>query len=65
MATKPRKSSKLRLIKAQLSFYPEPKDYELLKQLSEKTRVPQQEYVREGLDHVLVKYGMKKKGTKA
>jgi hypothetical protein len=56
MATKPRKSSKLRLIKAQLSFYPEPKDYEALKELSAKTRVPQQVYLREGLEIVLKKY---------
>ncbi len=49
-------SSKLRLKKAQLSFYPEPEQYEALKQLSAKTRVPQQAYLREGLEYILAKY---------
>jgi predicted DNA-binding protein len=51
-----RPNSKLRLKKAQLSFYPEPEKYEALKQLSDKTRVPQQAYIREGLDMILEKY---------
>jgi hypothetical protein len=51
-----RPNSKARLKKAQLSFYPEPAMYEALKTLSGKTRVPQQAYLREGLDYVLAKY---------
>lgn len=51
-----RKNSKPRLKKAQLSFYPEPEQYEALKQLSDRTRVPQQAYIREGLEMVLEKY---------
>jgi Ribbon-helix-helix domain len=51
-----RPNSKARLKKAQLSFYPEPATYEALKLLSGKTRVPQQAYLREGLDFVLEKY---------
>ena len=51
-----RPNSKARLRKAQLSFYPEPAMYEALKALSGKTRVPQQAYLREGLDYVLAKY---------
>lgn len=39
--------------KAQLSFYPEPEDYEMLKALSAQTGVPQQVYLRRGLQHVL------------
>jgi histidinol-phosphate/aromatic aminotransferase/cobyric acid decarboxylase-like protein len=46
-------NSKDRLRKAQLSFYPEPEDYEALKTLSAKTGVPQQVYLREGLRHIL------------
>ena len=39
-----------------MSFYPEPEKYEALKQLSDKTRVAQQAYMREGLDMILEKY---------
>jgi predicted DNA-binding protein len=46
-------NSRDRLRKAQLSFYPEPEDYEALKTLSAKTGVPQQVYLREGLRHIL------------
>jgi hypothetical protein len=49
-------SSRLRLKKAQLAFYPEPEAYEALKLLSARTRVPQQVYLREGLDIILQKY---------
>jgi hypothetical protein len=48
-----RPNSSDRLKKAQLSFYPEPEDYERLKALSEATGVPQQVYLRLGLDYVL------------
>jgi len=54
MARRP--NSKDRLKKAQLSFYPEPEAYEALKALSTRSRVPQQVYLREGLDMVLKKY---------
>jgi len=54
MAKKP--NSKARLKKSQLSFYCEPTDYEQLKKLSERTRTPQQVYLREGLVHILKKY---------
>ena len=54
MRTRTRRSnSRSRLKKAQLSFYCEPEDYEKLKALSERTGVPQQVYLRRGLDHVL------------
>lgn len=46
-------NSKARLKKAQLSFYPEPEQYEELKALSAETGVPQQVYLRRGLEHVL------------
>ena len=42
--------------KVQLSFYPEPEAYEALKRLSERARVAQQVYLREGLDYILAKY---------
>ena len=58
-----KQGSKARLKKAQLSFYPETHQYEDLKALSERTRVPQQAYLREGLDYVLEKYGVKRKGA--
>jgi hypothetical protein len=54
MTKKP--NSKARLKKAALSFYPEPAMYEALKALSGRTKVPQQVYLREGLDMVLAKY---------
>jgi histidinol-phosphate/aromatic aminotransferase/cobyric acid decarboxylase-like protein len=46
-------NSKDRLRKAQLSFYPEPEDYAMLKALSARTGVPQQVYLRRGLQYVL------------
>ncbi len=48
---KPNSSDRLK--KAQLSFYPEPEDYERLKRLSAETGIPQQVYLRRGLDFVL------------
>jgi hypothetical protein len=46
-------SSRQRLKKAQLSFYPEIAEYEALRELSARTKVPQQVYLREGLRYVL------------
>lgn len=57
-------SSKLRLKKAFLSLYLEPEQAEQLKALSERTRVPQQVYLREGVDLVLKKYKEKKNGVR-
>ena len=54
MRRKPNSSDRLR--KAQLSFYPEPKDYAALKALSARTGVPQQVYLRRGLEFVLKTY---------
>jgi Ribbon-helix-helix domain len=51
---KPNSSDRLR--KAQLSFYPEPHDYARLRALSARTGVPQQVYLRAGLDFVLQTY---------
>lgn len=53
MANTKRSSSKTRLRKAQLSFYVDPERYRALKDLSERTGVPQQVYMREGLEIVL------------
>src|SRR5579862_4137076 len=51
---KPNSSDRLK--KAQLSFYPEPEDYQRLRALSARTGVPQQVYLRRGLDFVLQTY---------
>lgn len=51
---KPNSSDRLR--KAQLSFYPEPENYARLRALSARTGVPQQVYLRRGLDFVLQTY---------
>src|SRR5690348_678683 len=48
---KPNSSDRLK--KAQLSLYLEPKDYEALKALSARTGVPQQVYIRRGIDYIL------------
>jgi hypothetical protein len=55
MATKPNSKKRLKTAdrKAVLSFYPEKSAYETLKRLSKKTRVPQQAYLREGLDWII------------
>ncbi len=53
-ARKPNSSDRLR--KAQLSFYPEPENYARLRALSARTGVPQQVYLRRGLDFVLQTY---------
>jgi predicted DNA-binding protein len=46
-------SSKLRLIKVPVQAYLEPAQAAELRALSERTRVPQQVYLREGVEHVL------------
>lgn len=43
-------------IKKQVAMYAEPEQYHALKELSEKTRVPMQVYLREGVDAVLKKH---------
>ena len=52
-------SSKLRLVKVPVQAYLEPEQAKALKALSERTRVPQQAYMREGIEYVLEKYGSK------
>jgi Ribbon-helix-helix domain len=54
-------SSKLRLIKIPVQAYLEPAQAAELRALSERTRVPAQAYIREGIDVVLAKY---RKGAK-
>jgi len=49
-------SSKMRLIKIPVQAYLEPEQAAGLKALSDQTRVPQQAYIREGIDAVLAKY---------
>ena len=51
-----RPNSSGRLKKIQLACYLEPEQAAALKALSAKTRVPQQAYLREGIEHVLSKY---------
>jgi hypothetical protein len=54
MASKRTKTSiKLRLKKVPVLAYLEPEQAAELKALSERTRVPQQVYIREGIDWVL------------
>jgi len=47
------------LKKKQVPLYLEPEKYAQIKKLSEKTRVPIQVYLREGVDMILKKYGRK------
>ena len=56
MVTPRKPNSSDRLKKLQLALYLDADQVEALKFLSLKTRVPQQVYLREGLDHVLQKY---------
>ena len=58
MTRKPNSTDRLK--KIQLALYLDADQVEALRTLSAKTRVPQQEYLREGLDIVLKKYGVKK-----
>lgn len=54
MKRKPNSSD--RLLKEQIALYLEPEQAAALRELSARTRVPQQVYLREGLDWVLKKY---------
>jgi predicted DNA-binding protein len=56
MSKKRKPNSSDRLKKTQLALYLEPEQYGALKALSERTRVPAQVYLREGLDLILNKY---------
>ena len=49
-------SSRERLKKSQVSVYVEPEQAAALRELSRRTRVPQQVYMREGVDMVLHRY---------
>jgi hypothetical protein len=49
-------SSRERLKKSQVSVYVDPEQAAALRELSRRTRVPQQVYLREGLDLVLQRY---------
>jgi Ribbon-helix-helix domain len=53
---KQRTDSKSRLVKQYLSLYLDPPQAAALKLLSDRTRVPQQVYLREGVETVLDKY---------
>jgi hypothetical protein len=55
-----RPNSADRLKKVQLALYLDAYQAGALKALSARTRVPQQAYLREGLDMVLARYGAKK-----
>jgi len=61
-ARKPNSSDRLK--KMQVALYLDSDQLDALKVLSGKTRVPQQVYLREGLDYVLEKYGIKKEAKK-
>ena len=56
MPTKLTPNSSDRLKKIQVALYLDADQVDALKILSLKTRVPQQVYLREGLDYVLKKY---------
>jgi hypothetical protein len=55
-----RKDSKSRLTKVPITVYLEPEQAEALRALSEATHVPQQAYMRAGLDWVLEQVAKKK-----
>lgn len=55
--TRRKANSADRLKKTALPCYAEPEQAEALRALSVRTRVPQQVYLREGIDLVLAKYG--------
>jgi len=59
---KPNSSDRLK--KVQLALYLDADQVDALKALSGRTRVPQQVYLREGLDYVLEKYGAKRRAPK-
>ncbi len=53
-------NSRARLKKVAATIYLEPEQVEALRKLSERTRVPQQAYMRERLDLVLAKYSKRR-----
>lgn len=53
---KSRPTNAKRLVKTQVIAYLEPEQATELKGLSDRTRIPQQVYMREGVDMVLSKY---------
>jgi Ribbon-helix-helix domain len=52
-------NSRARLLKIPVTLYLEPEQAAELKALTARTRVPQQDYIREGVDAVLAKYRRK------
>jgi hypothetical protein len=58
--SKLKSNSSDRLKKIQLALYLDADQVDALKALSARTRVPQQVYLREGLEHVLEKYRIRK-----
>jgi ribbon-helix-helix protein len=54
--SKRKPNSSDRLKKTQIAAYLEPEQMAALKELTARTRVPMQAYLREGLDYVLKKY---------
>lgn len=57
-------NSRDRLKKTPMSLYLEPSQAQALRELSARTRVPAQVFIREGLDLILTKYGQKSGGSK-
>jgi hypothetical protein len=53
-------NSRARLKKVAATIYLEPEAAESLKALSARTRIPQQVFLREGLDAILEKYAIKR-----
>jgi predicted DNA-binding protein len=53
-------NSRDRLKKVATTLYLEPEQADSLRQLSERTRVPQQAYMREGIALVLAKYAKRR-----
>lgn len=58
MTKKP--NSRARLKKKAMTIYLDLEQAEALKKLSDRTRVPQQAYLREGVDRVLAKYAKRR-----
>ena len=56
---KKKANSRARLLKVAVTVYLEKEQATELKALTQRTRVPQQEYIREGVDAVLAKYRRK------
>lgn len=55
-----KESSRDRRVKESWSLYLDPEVAAALRSLSEQTRVPAQEYLREGVDMVLAKYASRR-----